>query len=104
MSSLMVFPLSVKPETALDNEPKSVPPMVLKEQAFGDESNLPLLSKCQELPRKLTIPAVVGCEGRCCRTKLETITPVPSQELCGKPTVEAALGLNDPLEAVVDMA
>jgi hypothetical protein len=31
MSSLMVFPLSVKPETALDNEPKSVPPMVLKE-------------------------------------------------------------------------
>jgi hypothetical protein len=31
MSSLMVFPLSVKSEIVLDNEPKSVPPMLLKE-------------------------------------------------------------------------
>jgi len=36
--------------------------------------------------------------------KRETITPVPSHELWGKPTVEASLELNDPLEAVVDMA
>jgi len=36
--------------------------------------------------------------------KLGRVSPVASQELCDKPTGEASEELNDPAEAVVDMA